>query len=111
MYLYFSNGNWSIPIEVLVDRPYVDGNEAELRVNLTQTGDILTWAPGWVAWDDPASIKETGEAGEMVAALRRKLDTVENKLTIESACFVVGDDDVAKVKELIDNGFSMTAFL
>jgi len=117
-----------MPIAALVDRPYtnadlqtvrsklrekiaegeypysVDDDVAELRTHMAATSDLLVWAPGRVVWDDPASIKETGNAGDLIAALRRKLDTVQKTLIIESAYFVVGDNGVARVSELVDKG-------
>ena len=125
---HFWSGNWAVPITALVDRPYteadlqslivrvrekiaeggypysIDDDVTDLRVTIVALGDILIWAPGRVVWDDPASIKETGEAGDMVAALRKKLGTVQEALIIESAYFVVGDNGVARVKALVDNG-------
>ncbi|MCD6269314.1 MAG: phospholipase D family protein [Deltaproteobacteria bacterium] len=125
---HFWSGSWAVPIAALVNCPYtdadlqvvvarlrkkiaageypyaIDDDVATLRANIAATGDVLTWAPGWVVWDDPASIRETGKAGDMVAALRRKLGTVREALIIESAYFVVGDNSVARVKELVDNG-------
>jgi len=125
---HFWSGDWAVPIAALVDHPYtdadlqsmheglrekiatgeypypVDEDVAKLREIIAQTSDILTWAPGRVVWDDPAAIKETGEAGDMVAALFKKLDNVQKTLTIESAYFVVGDRGVAQIKKLVDNG-------
>ena len=125
---HFWQGDWAVPIAVLVDRPYtdadlqavheslrekiaageypyaIDDDVAELRAQIAATSDILIWAPGRVVWDDPASIKKTGEAGDIIAALRRKLDSVQKTLVIESAYFVVGDTGVARFKELVDRG-------
>lgn len=70
---------------------------------LATAGTIL-WAPGKIVWDDPRSIEESGEAGEVIAALRRKLQTLEKSLTIESAYFIVRKRGVAEVKRLSDQG-------
>lgn len=125
---HFWNGKWSIPMAALVDRPYteedlqvavaglrekiaagkypysVDDDVAELRRTLARMKDRFIWAPGKVVWDDPASIGETGEAGDMKKGFRKKLDTVNKALIIESAYFVIGDGGVARVKELVDKG-------
>jgi putative cardiolipin synthase len=125
---HFWQGQWAVPIEALVDHPYteadlqagveqlrekiavsdypysVDEDMAELRADIAATGDVLIWAPGRVVWDDPAAIKETGQAADIVALLRQALDAVQHSLTIESAYFVVGDIGVARVRELVDKG-------
>ena len=125
---HFWQGDWAVPIEALVDRPYtdadlkastarlreniaageypysIDDDVSELRARIAAAGALAIWAPGRVVWDDPAAVKETGKAGDLMAALRRKLDTVQKSLTIESAYFVVGDGGVATVQKLIDRG-------
>jgi len=131
---HFWNGKWSIPIAALVDRPYteddlrlavaglqekivtgdypysVDDDVAAMRATLAGLKDTLVWAPGKVVWDDPATIGETGETGEMKAGIRRKVDTVQEALIIESAYFVIGDGGVARAKELIDKGVRVRVF-
>jgi len=125
---YFWNGRWSVPIAALVDRPYtdadlqpalaglreeiaqgdypysVDDDVAELRAKIAAVGDVMTWAPGKVVWDDPGAIKSTGVAGDIVAALREKITKVQDSLVIESAYFVVGERGVATVRELVERG-------
>lgn len=125
---HFWRGNWSVPIAVLVDRPYtsaelqagvtrlrenieagdypysIDKNISQFLADMAVEADLLTWAPGRIGWDNPGSIQRTGEAGDLVAALRRKLDTVQASLTIESAYFVVGESGLAKMKKLVDRG-------
>jgi putative cardiolipin synthase len=125
---HFWNGPWSIPVEALVDRPYtdadlqqvvtqmreaiasgdypysVDSDVAELRNTVGDIRQHMTWAPGRILWDDPADLKETGEAGTIIKLLRRKLDSVQHSLTIESAYFVVGEGGLEQLNKLIDRG-------
>lgn len=125
---HFWNGNWAVPIAALADRQYtdsdlqpalvqlrkkisageypydVDADVAQLRAQLAAMKDIMIWAPGKVIWDDPASVKETGEASDLVAALRRKVGNIHESYIIESAYFVVGDRGVNTVKKLVDKG-------
>ena len=75
---YFWNGDWSVPITALADRPYtkadlhenrkalqdliaenpypypLDQDVAALRSELGAVRDRLIWAPGRIVWDDPA---------------------------------------------------------
>lgn len=125
---HFWNGSWSVPIAALVERPYteedlrlalaamrekiatgdypysVDEDVSLLRETLAQMKDVFIWAPGRIVWDDPASIKETGETTALKSGFRRKLDVIDDSLTIESAYFVVGDGGVERAKELVDRG-------
>ncbi len=79
---YFWNGDWSVPIEALVDRPFtetdLEGAVAEIREaiaktsypypldqdvdalvsNLVSIRDQFIWAPGRIVWDDPAGIRD-----------------------------------------------------
>lgn len=125
----FWRGDWAVPIAVLVDRPYTDADlqagvaslrkkiaageypystdsdVSKLRAEIQATEDLLVWAPGKIVWDRPDSVAESGgEAGDLVAAIRRKLETVKTSLIIESAYFVVGDRGVESAKKLIDRG-------
>lgn len=124
----FWGGDWAVPIEVLVDRSYtdedlentvtklrervgegdypysVDDDVAALSENLSTIRKNLIWAPGRIVWDDPSSIEAEGEAGVMVEALFKKLQSLQQELTIESAYFVVGDRGVEAVQQLIDRG-------
>ncbi|MBW1784659.1 MAG: phospholipase D family protein [Deltaproteobacteria bacterium] len=125
---HFWNGKWSIPMAALVESPYtadglqsvveelrekiavgdypysVDEDVTATRAILADLKNTLIWAPGKVVWDDPASIGETGETGEMKTGFRRKFDTVQESLIIESAYFVIGDRGVAGAKGLVDKG-------
>jgi putative cardiolipin synthase len=124
----FWNGNWAVPIDALVDRPYtdedlqrtvtnlrnmiaegdypysVDDDVAVFVDNLKTIRENLIWAPGRIVWDDPSSIEVEGEASVMVEALFNKLQSLQQELTIESAYFVVGDRGVEAVKQLVDRG-------
>ncbi len=124
----FWNGDWAVPIEVLVDRPYTDKDLQQSVANLrnmiaegnypysvdvavtavteklTTIRKNLIWAPGRVVWDDPSSIETKSEAGGMAGALFKKIQSMQQELTIESAYLVVGDRGVEAVKELVDRG-------
>ena len=128
---HFWNGQWSVPIAALVDHRYskadlqakmvqvrekiaqgdypydVDADVEHLRNELAAKKDVMIWAPGRIVWDDPGSVKETGEAGDLLKAFRKKLDTLEEVLIIESAYFVVGDRGVETFKKLIDRGIKV----
>lgn len=122
---HFWQGDWAVPISVLVDRPYTDADLAEGRVSLQEdiaAGDYpysvdkdvmellaqaegsAIWAPGKVVWDVPEAIEIKDDAGELLKALRRKFDTVQKTYTIESAYFVVGDRGLSSIKKLVDRG-------
>ena len=124
----FWNGDWAVPIEVLMDRPYtdedlqqavtrmrnkiaegdypysVDDDVASIMEEFTTTIEALIWAPGSIVWDDPSSIEAEGEAGVMVEALYRKLQSLQHELAIESAYFVVGERGVEAAQQLRDRG-------
>ena len=123
----FWNGEWSVPIAALVDRPY---GEADLREGIQRMRDAIAngtyphpldqdvgaltsalsaiihgfaWAPGHVVFDDPASISDPS-LRVMNKLLHQRLDRVQRELTIESAYFIPLDRGVAKMKELTDRG-------
>ena len=124
----FWNGDWAVPIDALVDRPFteadlkettatwrkmiaegsypysVDEDVDSLRDVFAKIRSKLVWASGFVAWDDPASIATPKAQGEMVKMLNRKLKKVQHDLTIESAYFVVGDDGVKAIQQLCERG-------
>ena len=129
---YFWRGDWAVPISVLVDRSYTQADLQEARVRLrknvvagnypysvddevdavlayvNERADAVVWAPGRIVWDNPAAAQSSGaEAGELIAALRRKLDTLQSSLIIESAYFVVGDRGVASLEKLVKRGVSV----
>jgi len=124
----FWNGDWAMPMAALVDRPYTEEDLNKTVTNMRRMiaeGDYpypvnedaaalteklgiirknLIWAPGRIVWDDPSSIAAEGEAGVMVEALFKKLTSLQEELTIESAYFVVGDRGVEAVQKLRDRG-------
>jgi putative cardiolipin synthase len=124
----FWQGEWAVPIEVLVDRPYtmadlqtararlgksiaignypydIDEDIETLNAEFETVQEKVIWAPGAVVWDDPADIYEDDAAGKLILALRRKFETVQESYTLESAYFVVGDRGVANVEGMIDRG-------
>jgi putative cardiolipin synthase len=122
---HFWQGDWAVPIAVLVDRPFSDVDLQEGRARLQEyiagadypysvdddVAEFLVrgagravWARGGVIWDDPASIEEGEAVSDLVEALRRKTATLQKSLTIESAYFVVGDRGVESTKKLIERG-------
>jgi len=124
----FWNGEWAVPISVLVDRPYteqdlrqaratlrekiaaddypypLDQDVANLRAELKGLFDKFIWAPGRIVWDDPASINKPGGESRMLEALHQRLGHLQNELLIESAYFVPRDRGVAALKGLNERG-------
>ena len=124
----FWQGEWAVPIAALVDRPYTDVDleegrarlqmaidegdypysvDDDVREFLTRATGRAVWARGKIVWDDPVAIEEGEEVGHLVAALRRKNDTLQESLTIESAYFVVGDRGVANVEKFVKRGVNV----
>ncbi len=129
---YFWNGEWSFPIASLVDRSYDQDDLAAVRATIAEQvaatsypystdADIataraafgpnlnrLTWAPGRVVADDPASLSKIREnaleTGEIMMALRNKLDTIEHEMLVESAYFVLTDRSIEAARKLVDRG-------
>jgi putative cardiolipin synthase len=123
----FWNGEWSVPIAALVDRPYGDADLREqvrrIRESIANgrypypldqdvallTSELATiiggfiWAPGRVVFDDPASIKDSS-LRVMHKRLLQRFDRLQTELLIESAYFIPLDGGVAKLKELVDRG-------
>jgi putative cardiolipin synthase len=128
---HFWQGDWAVPIEVLVDRTYteadlqegrarirenlaagnypysIDDDVESLRAEFAGAEEAAIWAPGAIVWDDPAAIHQKESTGKLVAALRKKFDTVEHSYTIESAYFVVGERGLANAKKMIDRGVTI----
>ena len=130
---HFWNGEWSVPIRALVDRPYTEEDLAEVRnllqeriarddypypldqdadalkAELVSIRDSFIWAPGQIVWDDPAAVKEGIQEGKLVTAFRNKLDTLQEELLMEAAYFVVLDRGVESVKRLTERGVRVRA--
>ncbi len=128
VYDYFWNGDWAVPISALVGRPYteqdleavrntlreriaeddyphpLERDVAVLRSVLDTIFDSFIWAPGWIVWDDPASIQEEAGASTLLEALHRRAGRLESELLIESAYYVPRDRGVAVLKTLHDRG-------
>lgn len=85
----------------------MDQDIAELAEELATTRKTLIWAPGRIVWDDPSSIATEGEAGVMVEALFKKLESLQQELTIESAYFVVAERGVEAIKKLRERGIKV----
>jgi putative cardiolipin synthase len=128
---HFWNGDWAVPISVLVDRPYtesdmqtavsslreriagdsypypLDEDVAGLRADLSSVRDHLIWAPGKIVWDDPDDIESDAEHGRMHLAFHRKLDTLQKEVLIEAAYFVSRERGVEIAGQLNARGVRM----
>ena len=123
----FWNGDWSVPIAALVDRPYgeadyrahvqrareeiakggyphpLDEDVAALKSELSSIVRSFVWAPAHAVYDDPASMSD--QSGRvMYTLLYQRFDRLQTELLIESAYFIPLDRGVAKLKELVDRG-------
>ena len=125
---YFWNGDWAVPISALVDRPYtekdlkttrdtvrelileenyphpLDEDVDALHGELGSIRDQFIWAPGLMVWDDPANIEKGIVEGTMLMQLRRKLDSLQEELLIESAYFVMQDRAIETLRGLNERG-------
>jgi putative cardiolipin synthase len=124
----FWNGNWSVPIGALVDRPCteadlsrargtlrdriaadtypypIDQDVSELKATLTAEIDGFVWAPGRIVWEDPGEIAAAGRASRMLEALHRRTDTLETDLLIESPYFIPRERGIERMADLHDRG-------
>ncbi|MEJ2526292.1 MAG: phospholipase D family protein [Desulfuromonadales bacterium] len=125
---YFWNGEWSVPISRIVERPFDDRDHLEaikdirsqieadnypfpldfdveaLLEKLDDVIDEMVWAKGKVVWDDPAAIYEGRSSGTMNEALYERLQTLKEELLIESAYFVPRQRGVEVAKALENLG-------
>ena len=126
---HFWNGEWALPIAALAGRPYteadlqttlaavrreiatanyypypLDQDIGELKSELQGIFDDFIWAPGWILWDDPAEIAQSGATTRMVEALYRRVRRLDGELLIESAYFIPRDRGVMALKELHERG-------
>lgn len=125
---HFWNGDWAVPISVLVERAYtekdlqaarttiregiaadhypypVDQDVAELKSVLKAEIDKFVWAPGRIVWDDPGEIAATGGTSRLLEGLHRRLGRLDSELLIESPYFVPRDRGISRMKELHDQG-------
>jgi putative cardiolipin synthase len=125
---YFWNGEWSVPISALTERsfsvadldalmkrihadiieagyPYsIDEQAVALEEGLPEIKGKLVWAPGWVVWDDPRDIERGRPAGKILKDLRAKAGTLERELLIESAYFVLPEEEVKLLGKLVERG-------
>jgi len=123
----FWNGEWSVPIAALVDRPYgeadlsahmqrireaiakqdyphpLDQDVAALKSELLTLVRGFVWAPAYAVYDDPATISDPSQR-VMRTLLFQRFDRLQTELLIESAYFIPLDRGVAKLKELVDRG-------
>jgi cardiolipin synthase C len=124
----FWNGDWSVPMASLAERPF-DANDyrkaiAEIRQQIEQdhypfpldvdVGQLLSeltkvfaeliWAKGEIIWDDPASIYEADHTGVMNEALHERFRNLKEELLIESAYFVARPRGVDAARDLRDRG-------
>ena len=124
----FWNGDWSVPIAALVDRPYtekdmretmsrmeqkivesnyphpLDQDVANLKSELASIPENLIWAPGRIIWDDPAAIYDENAGGNVGKAFYKKIETVRKELLAESAYFVVRERGVEAIGKLQERG-------
>jgi len=86
--------------------PYaLDKDVDELWSKIDTLQHSFIWAPGTIVWDDPDAIDGDQEVGTpIIERLRRKLDTVDQSLFIESAYFVVGDGGVEQIRDMTARG-------
>ena len=123
----FWNGDWSVPIAALVDRPYgeadsrahvqrtreeiakggyphpLDEDVAALKSELSTLVRGFIWAPAHAVYDDPASMSDQSRR-VMYTLLFQRFERLQTELLIESAYFIPLDRGVAKLKELVDRG-------
>ena len=128
---HFWNGQWAVPISVLVERPYTDADlqaarqtlreriasddypypldqdSAALKAMLKTEIDRLIWAPGQIVWDDPGEIVAAGGTSRMLEQLYRRAEKLESDLLIESPYFVPRDPAIARMAELHARGVRM----
>jgi putative cardiolipin synthase len=128
----FWNGEWSIPIEAIVQEPVTEARmretvaqirsriaadvyphplELDVRDLHRQMDDVfenLHWAHGEIVWDDPSKILEYTGSGEMFQALHEKIETLEKELRIESAYFVSLDRGIEAARALHERGVRVT---
>ena len=124
----FWNGEWSVPIAALADRPFteedlretmesmrrqiaehvyphpLDQDVAEMESELAVVFKNLVWAPGRIIWDDPAAIFEEDKGGNIYRSFFGKLGTLHRELLVESAYFVSRKRGVEVVRQLRDRG-------
>jgi len=124
----FWNGDWSVPIAALVDRPYtekdlretmarmeqkiaesnyphpLDQDVADLESELASISDNLVWAPGRIIWDDPAAIYDENAGGNIHRAFFKKMETVRKEILAESAYFVARERGVETIGKLHERG-------
>jgi putative cardiolipin synthase len=124
----FWNGEWSVPVEAIVESPVTedDMREAvatmrsriandtyphpldldvqELHEQFDGVLEGMHWANGQIVWDDPSKILEYTGSGEMFEALHEKIGTLEKELRIESAYFVSLDRGIEAARSLRDRG-------
>jgi putative cardiolipin synthase len=127
VYDRFWNGDWAVPIAAYVDRSYgmadyaasvkglrdwiaisnypwpLERDVAALEGEIESLLRAFVWAPGWVVWDDPASINDPN-LRTMNKALGRRLGELKHEVLIESAYFVPREDGAAFAKELRSRG-------
>ena len=125
---YFWNGDWSVPIAALADGSFTDADLNRVRKEIRQqieetdypypldedvaqlTGELASirdnfiWAPGEIVWNDPAAIREDIAKGKMIKAFYNKVKTLQKELLIESAYFVLQEEDVEVARQLTSRG-------
>lgn len=125
---YFWNGDWSVPIAALADRPFteadlnrvrkeirqqieendypypLDRDVVQLTAELASIRDNFIWAPGQIVWNDPAAIRDDITRGKMIKAFYNKVKTLQKELLIESAYFVPQEKGLEVARQLTSRG-------
>jgi putative cardiolipin synthase len=122
---HFWQGDWAVPISVLVKEQPGEDDLAAGRERLhrlieegnypyaldTQVDEFLergkgraVWAEGKVIWDDPASIEEGEEVDALIDKIRKKFWSAEKSFIVESAYFVVREQGAENARKMVDKG-------
>jgi len=123
----FWNGEWSVPVAALVDRPYSEddlrlvrqrrqqdplvaryphplGQDlATLKAELSTIIGRFVWAPGQVVFDDPSAIDDSN-VRVMQERLFRRVEQVESEVLVESAYFIPLAPGVDRIRALVERG-------
>ena len=81
-----------------------DDNVIALSKVIHEDWQRWPWARGRIVWNRPDTVAESGATGEILIALRQRLDSVQHTLNIESAYFVVRDGGVERLGSLTARG-------
>ena len=93
----------------LAHRPTSDASEA--RVRLAQSLAALTWAEAELVFDPPATGREqsSDEPKQTALALRALVDASAEEILVESAYFILGNEQLQRLAELRAEGVRVAA--